>query len=345
MYRNVDARDLLDAFLVSAISSLLLLRFYLYAAGYPQISNSTFHIAHILWGGLIMSAAIIINLAFLGNRRRWLSAILGGIGFGVFIDELGKIITKDNNYFFQPTIGIIYAIFVSLYLLFNFLTRKQKLGSREYHMNVLAKLEEAVAYDLSRAEKADIKAMLHASDQKDAITKALRDFVNQLTITATETKSASKFVLFKRKTSRLYERFWSLQDTHFNVRMLFTITTLLIATGIGLTVYANINDVKEFFNGNPTYSQEVLLGQVMSATVAGGFVLYGMGQLSSSRIRAFEQFRRAALITIYLTQFFAFIRFEFRALPGLFISIILLVAITFVIHQEQRLGPRTDEIK
>ncbi|QQS18516.1 hypothetical protein IPL68_00120 [Candidatus Saccharibacteria bacterium] len=42
-------------------------------------------------------------------------AFLGGVGFGVFIDEIGKLITRDNNYFYRPAIGIIYAIFVGLF--------------------------------------------------------------------------------------------------------------------------------------------------------------------------------------------------------------------------------------
>ena len=128
-YRNVYARDHLEIFLVSAITSLLLLRFYLKEAGYPQVGNGTLHIAHMLWGGLLMLIAIITSLSFLGVRAQRFTALVGGVGFGIFIDELGKFITRDNNYFFRPTIGLIYAIFAVLYLAINFLTRNQKLSS------------------------------------------------------------------------------------------------------------------------------------------------------------------------------------------------------------------------
>lgn len=54
---------------------------------------------------------LILLLAILGGRIRSTAAIIGGLGFGKFIDELGKFITSDNNYFFQPTVAINYAIF------------------------------------------------------------------------------------------------------------------------------------------------------------------------------------------------------------------------------------------
>lgn len=340
-YRNIDARDLLDAFLVSSICSLLLVRFYLHLTGYPQIGNDTLHIAHVLYGGLFMMAAIVINLAFLGSRSKWVSAVLGGIGFGVFIDELGKFITKDNNYFFQPTIGLIYAIFVILYLTFNFLTRKQKLHSREYQMNVLSKLEEAVAYDLSRAEKADIRNMLRASNQNSGITKALRAMVSTLSITEdTRPSIVRKYV---HKIDRLYERFWKRRESNNIVKILFVIEVLILTFASLATVFTNVDDVKGMFDGSLTYSQEVLIGQFASAFVAGCFVMYGLYLLgSSSRLHAFEQFRRSTLINIFLTQFFVFVRLEFQALPGLLLSVVLLFGIDFVMRQERRLRA-TDE--
>lgn len=338
LYRNVRARDLLDAFLVSSITSLLLVRFYLYITGYPQIGGGALHIAHMLYGGVLMMAALVITLTFLGARAKQVAAIIGGVGFGMFIDELGKFITEDNNYFFRPAVGLIYAVFVVLYLLFNFLTRAHKLTSREYHLNVLAELEEAVAHDMDKAEKARINVLLEASDTKSPITSHLKALVASLEVTAPD--KPSKLHVFFRRIDEWYKKFWQQRNSRFLVGFLFTAEVILLVSGVIYTIYTNIDDVRALFSGPATYGQEVLLAQVISSLAAGGFVLYGLYALSSSRVFAFEQFRRATLINIYLTQFFVFIRIQFDALPGLVLNLFLLLLITFVLRQEARLGKK-----
>jgi hypothetical protein len=338
-YRNARARNLLDAFLLSAISSVLLVRFYLHATGYPQIGGSTLHIAHMLWGGILMMVSIVIMLSFLGAKTRQIAAVVGGVGFGVFIDELGKFITKDNDYFFQPTIGLIYAIFVILYLTFNFLTRAQKLTSREYQINALADLEEAVAHDMDKAEKAKIYAMLESSDPRSSITKHLRKLVDNLEISAAEKNS--RWNRWAVKVDSVYENFWRQRGSHTLVGALFAGQAVVLTVGIIYTIYTNLEGVRSLFSGTPDYSAEVLAGQIISSLVAAGFVIYGLYLFRSSRTAAFEQFRRAALVSLYLTQFFVFIRLEFAALPGFILNLLVLILISFVLSQEARLGKKS----
>jgi hypothetical protein len=75
---------------------------------YPQVGGSKLHIAHVLWGGLLLLAALLTTLSFLSPAAKPLAATAGGVGFGLFIDEVGKFVTKDVNYFYRPAIAIIY---------------------------------------------------------------------------------------------------------------------------------------------------------------------------------------------------------------------------------------------
>lgn len=334
-YRNIRARDLLDAFLVSSITSLLLVRFYLYLTDYPQIGSGPLHIAHMLYGGILMMIALAISLSFLGVRARQVTAIVGGVGFGMFIDELGKFITEDNNYFFRPAVGIIYAFFVVLYLIFNFLTRSQRLTSREYQLNALAELEEAIAQDLDHSERKHIYTLLDASDKKSAVTRHLRELVDNLKVTAQPKPSRLRILL--RKVDDAYRKFWLQRSSGGLVRLLFIAEIIVLVVGTVYTLYNNIGDIEAFLNGSLTYGRELIIGQVIASLVAAGFAIYGFSLLRSSRAHAFEQLRRATLINIYLTQVFIFIRIQFDALPGLIINLLLLLLITFVLRQERRL--------
>ncbi len=114
--RNRNAETYLEFLLISAVTTILGVRFFLHITNYPQVGGAGLHIAHMLWGGLFMIASIVLLLSFLNKSIYLAATIAGGIGFGLFIDELGKFITKDNDYFFEPAIAIIYIVFILLYL-------------------------------------------------------------------------------------------------------------------------------------------------------------------------------------------------------------------------------------
>lgn len=120
--RDSDAARLLELLFVVAVATILINRAFLALTGYPRIAFGHFHIAHMLWGGLLMLVSLVMVFHYWNPSVRRLAAFTSGIGFGLFIDELGKFITKDNDYFFKPTIAIIYVIFVVMYLSFRKMT-------------------------------------------------------------------------------------------------------------------------------------------------------------------------------------------------------------------------------
>ena len=334
LYRNVNARDHLEIFLVSAVSSLLLLRFFLYEAGYPQVGGGSLHIAHMLYGGLLMLIAITLALTFLGERIQKLSAFLGGLGFGIFIDELGKFLTKDNNYFFRPTVGLIYAIFIILYLLFNSLSRVNRLTTREYELNALAQLEEAVLQDLDSIEKRRIAELLAKSDKHSPITQELKQLLKRLdTVPA---KPPNRLQRWLAMLDKQYERFWRRRASQRLVGIFFVAQAavfLLVTLG---TVFGNFDDLRAIFHNHDSYANNLLIGQLITSAIAGVFAILGAIRLLTSRLQAFELFRRAVLINLLLTEFFIFSRIQFRAMPGFLVNLVLLLALRYAINEEHR---------
>ena len=163
--RDLEAQNRLETFLITAIVSILGIRLYLHLLNYPQIGGAGLHIAHMLWGGLFMLIALFIMLSTVNRRAETVAAFLGGIGFGTFIDELGKFITSDNNYFFQPTIAILYVIFVMLYLTIRFVSRNTNVSDRLRLANALDLLKEGIIHQITPQEKKSIDAYIKQNKQ------------------------------------------------------------------------------------------------------------------------------------------------------------------------------------
>jgi hypothetical protein len=159
----VEFSRLFDSFFISAVSTILIVRFYLKITGYPQIGGSTLHISHLLPGTLLLLLAVLVMLAAVNRAVRDFAAIIAGIGFGLSWDELGKFITAKNNYFFKPTLGLIYLSFVLLYLLARF-AGQRRLTQDDYIANAIDIIKEAAIKDLDSWEYEHAKEMmLHVS--------------------------------------------------------------------------------------------------------------------------------------------------------------------------------------
>lgn len=164
LIRNSNGPDFLELFLVAGVSSVLGIRGFLKITGYPQVGGDGLHIAHMLWGGLFMMMALILMLTLLGPTVQRLAAILGGVGFGTFIDELGKFITSDNNYFFGPTVGIIYIIFILIFLLLRALSARRTLTPQESLANALNRLEGSVQGHVGTETRREVLDLLDGVD-------------------------------------------------------------------------------------------------------------------------------------------------------------------------------------
>ncbi|MEY9862783.1 hypothetical protein ABH935_008431 [Catenulispora sp. GAS73] len=99
---------------LAGIATVLITRAYLAATGYPRIGGGGIHIGHVVWGGLLMIAALTVALVWAGDRARVWTALLGGVGIGLFVDEVGKYLTTTNDYFYRPAAAIIYLVFAAL---------------------------------------------------------------------------------------------------------------------------------------------------------------------------------------------------------------------------------------
>src|SRR3954454_4039341 len=107
----------LKVLVVSGVVTVLATRTFLAVTGYPKLGGSGgIHVAHMLWGGLLMLGGLFLLLALLGETARRWGAVVGGVGFGLFIDEVGKLVNQAG-YFYRPAAGIIYLVFTVLVVL------------------------------------------------------------------------------------------------------------------------------------------------------------------------------------------------------------------------------------
>jgi hypothetical protein len=376
--RNIYAGTLLENFFVSAVISLLATRLLLLLTGYPTIGGERFHIAHLLFGGLLMLVALLILLSTLNHAAEELGAIIGGAGFGVFIDELGKFITNDNNYFYQPAIALIYLIFVTLYLTIRLINRSQGLSRTEALANAFEIAQQASLSNLDDRDGFTIQRLLEFSDPDDVFTQNLKDMLPR--ISTIPPRNAHAITRIKRFVDDAYQRkavrLWfaisitvffilSYGVTFYSIIALIDWSWLLlvwILIGIVIlillfkqlkkhSIYLEIFVFLGFLSTSliiaflvidnlkttPTsFSDSALL---FSSGISAVLVALGILNLYRSRLGAYNTFRWAILVSILLTRVFSFYKFQLAALTGLTWDLLILIALRFLIRQEEeRLG-------
>lgn len=142
--------------LISFATSVSITRLFLELTGYPQLGGGELHIAHVLWGGLLLFVGSLLPLVFSNRWALDLSALFSGIGIGLFIDEVGKFITQSNDYFYPSAAPIIYAFFLLTALLYVRVKHSGQINPRIYMYHAFKELEELLDNDLSITENDEI---------------------------------------------------------------------------------------------------------------------------------------------------------------------------------------------
>jgi hypothetical protein len=222
--------------LLSFALSVSFTRLFLKMTGYPQLGGGTLHIAHVLWGGLLLFIAALIPLLYVNRWAYMADAIIAGAGVGLFIDEVGKFITRTNDYFYPPAAPIIYAFFLLTVLLYIEIRRPHKLDARTELYAVLEDFEEVLDQDLSDRERARILDRLNrieqVTDNPDfaRLVKQLQDFV-----------SADTLYLVPHKPGMLeasQDWFSRFEARHVHQRRLqMLLAAVLLMMGLGTLIY------------------------------------------------------------------------------------------------------------
>lgn len=342
LIRDFQAGKLLESFLVAAVASVLTIRLFLQLTGYPQIGGGGLHIAHMLWGGLLMLVAIIILLSFLNRMAARIAATLGGIGFGTFIDEVGKFVTSDNNYFFQPAVAMIYVIFILIFLTMRALNRKTTFSASEYLINALKEMEEAALHNLDHDEKQRALVYLDECDPTDPLVVALKDSL--LKVDLCPTPPAGVLARIQQFAVEAYRYVAGLRWFPYIV-ITFFVAQLAVAILYVLILVFVFGLGWEWGSGGRLFdgiTERVVsslsfvdVAQLASTILSGTLVFCGVVVMRRSRVSALKWFERSVLVSIFLTQVFAFYNEQFSALLGLLFNIAVLLTLRFMIEQAQ----------
>jgi hypothetical protein len=334
--RSIEIRSLLDTLFVTAVATDLIIRLQLWATNYPKLGGGRLHIAHLLWGGLGMLIAVVLLLSFVSRGRRHTAAVIGGIGFGFFIDEIGKFVTTDNDYFFKPAAGMIYIVFIGLFLAIRALGWRHRFTPQECLANAMVLLSEAADRDLTERDRLIVRRLLAHSPDSEPLVQPLTDVLNRL-----ECKPVPPPGRFVRAGRRLRTWYFSVMEEPW-----FSSVLVVVFTAVAAVTLVQVGlDARRILDGHQ-HLHVISVAGLASSIVASGLILVGLVRLRDSRIAAYRWFDHALMVQVFFTEVFAFLEKQFGAVFGLLLNLALLLTLRAMIHAEWHhalLGP--DELE
>ena len=336
--KRENAADLILLLMISALVTLLVTRYFLQLFGWPTISFGVWHIAHANWGGMLMVIGMMLVLIFHGEKIRKTAAIVAGMGWGLFIDEVGKYITKNNNYWFQPAIIIIYISFIILYLIYRHLETNQPKDTKTLLYAAINKLEDSAENELTEKEKQKTIKNLEKIIKKEKdlnvknLAKELKIFFEKQ-----ETKKINKSdwwrILIAKTGYYSYNKFFKTKLAIFGFSFY---TGIWAIDKIQETVIILINPQKmqmlqKFSNDYDLISKSdfyMMAGKIFFDSVTAIFFVMGIFFMATKRkFKGLKFFQMGLIVSIFLSSVFKLYFDQFSEVWVIATSIILFFVI------------------
>ena len=314
-----DGAAYLQLLALSGVATVLIVRAFLGLAGYPQVGGASLHIAHVLWGGLLMLTGLLCALLFAGGGARAATAVLGGVGLGLFVDEVGKFVTRRNDYFYRPAAAIIYLVFAALLVTASHLRRRPAVEERNRLATAAQLASAGVTSGLTSRERHAAEELL--AGQEGEAAEAVRRL-----LTATPHREHSQRVqaVLDRTEAiarRLLDGRWFTPAvlglfivSRVVVTVVFVSEALSLTTGHDLTAGAEPG---------------AIAGGAVARSVALVCVAAGLLRWRADKRAAYGWFRVAALVELLVSQIFNFTDSQFAAIGELPFNLLVLAVLSY----------------
>ncbi len=323
--KRQGAEHYLFVLLLSFAASVTLTRLFLALTGYPQLGGGELHIAHALWGGLLLFIAAMLPLIYANRWVYMAGATLAGTGVGLFIDEVGKFITQSNDYFYPLAAPIVYAFFLLTVLLYLRIRRRPHRSARAELYQAFEAMEEVLEQDLDPQERDQLEERLRYvaehSDRPD-LTRLAEDLLEFLRCESMELATRRPGPV--ERALQRWREFEERRVTRRRARMVLAGALLglsvatLIKTGIALVLLAVLN---------------VLLSTAANSAGADTLLLERIAELEAAVPRGLFRYANLALeLAVGLLLLFSAGLFVFRKdqLATAFGSVGLLLSLSAV---------------
>jgi hypothetical protein len=302
-----DAGTNLALFFTFAVAGVLANRIFLVATGYPQLGNGTLHISHAIWGGVMMLIAIVFAVSSLAPGVRSFVAILGGAGFGWFVDELGKFITRDVNYFFKPTLALIYTIFVAMYFAFRTIRRPRE-RPEDVMLNAIEAVRRGILGRLEEPRRAEALTLLGAVHGEGQSTARLQDVLIELeTVPIREPGLGVRTI---QRARALLQRWTGWRTFAFVFGGVF----VLLASSDAAEVLEHALDGP----GVHSVSEWII---TVNCVISLGLAVIGFLAMPRSRLAGYRWIEASILLSVLVTQVFLFHEAQIEATIDLAITL------------------------